>query len=72
MTPNELINKFYTDKTYKNSLISKVATKQSKFSPSELSNHRKDMNNLYYDLLLDKISDEIYPYKKDVRLEETI
>ena len=72
MTPNELINKFYTDKTYKNSLLSKVATKKSKFTHDELSNHRENMNSLYYDLLLDKISNEIYPYKKNVVIKDIV
>jgi len=68
MTPDCFINRFYSDEEYKNTLIKKVAIKKSNYSPSELSEHYNDMSKLYNNMLLDKISSEIYSYTKEIKL----
>ncbi len=67
MTPNEFINKFYTDKNYKDKLINSAIIKKSRYSSVELSKQKEDISDLTYNLLFNKVSNEVYPYTKKIK-----
>jgi len=70
MTPNDFINKFYTDNNYKKKLIKKIATKSSVYDIDDLDKHKEDMSIFYHNILFDKISSEIYITNKELKLKD--
>lgn len=72
MNVNEFIDKFYTDKSYKEQIINDLNTKVSDYTEGELIEHNKTLDDFHYEMLLNSISNEVYPKTLEIEIEKLV
>jgi len=72
MNVNEFIDKFYTDEDYKKQIINDLNMEVSSYTESELIEHNQTLDDFHYEMLLNRISNEVYPKTIEIEIEKLI
>jgi len=72
MNINEFIDKFYTDKNYKEQIINDLNAETSDYTKDELIEHNKTLDDFHYEMLLNRISNEVYPKTLEIEIEKLV
>ena len=70
MDINDFINKFYTDSDYQERIVNELKSLESHYENSELQEHQEILDNLHYEMLFNRITNEIYSKKLNINLTE--
>ncbi len=70
MNINDFIDKFYTDSEYQEQVINDIKQLKGRFDNTELIEHQKVLDTLHYEMLFNRINNEIYSKKVNIDLEE--
>jgi len=70
MDISDFIEQFYEDAEYQKQILEEVQSLKSNYDSSELLEHQKVLDTLHYEMLFNRINNEIYPKKLNINLME--
>lgn len=67
MKASDFIEKYYSDKEFKNKISKKAKNKKSKYN-EDLTEHVEKISQMHKSMLLNSLKDNIIPIKKEIYL----